>query len=1053
MLRIRATIGKGLTCRMIAAIVPIVFSSPFMTAQETATALRGVVRSRAGTPIPGASIQVRNPKNGLQRTSQSDDHGNFAIPLPAPGRYDLEVSSAGFAAQKRPGVEASESNPPALEFVLERASSPSAGASATRISELQLVGLPLNGRSYNQLATLEAGIADTSAQDSSRGVGGGNLTVAGGRPTSNNFLLDGTNIMDSANQVPKSAGGVQLGSEAVLQVQVFAATSGAEYGRGSGGTLNSITRSGTAKLHGTLFEYLRNSKLDAPNFFDRDAIPPPFKRNQFGFLLTGPIRKERSFFMGTYEAMRDRLTVTETTVLPSAGFREAVSRGAIPVSPSVRPYLALYPIPNLESLDARVGKNAALVFQPTNDSYFSIRVDHKLSEHNSFFARYTFDDATSVSAQELFLFRTSNTSRQQYLTLVETHIFNLHTLNSFRFGYTRPVEFTDALSSLEIPRSLYFVPGAPHFGQIMIPGIATMGPAYTMPESNKLNSFQYADDVVLQRGAHTLKAGVEIHRYRWDLFNSNSKGGVWAFNSLESFLLAGPEGTELTVALPGSDNSKGFRETLVGVYFQDGYQASSRLHLDLGLRYEPYSIIKDRDGRTSFLPDWAHDTALQSGPMLGKNPSLLNFSPRLGFSWSPPVLEKLQVSGGFGIYYDPFLGYAIDPQKNSAPFYRRVLNPNFDASRIFPDAVAGASLVTLRNPFGIAVLDYDHTRTPDVLRYNLNLQQPLPAGVTVRASYVGARGNHLFRGFEANLYPTVIERPDGSLFFPPNDGPINPAFNSISLNTSDAQSFYNALQISASMNPRGGFSAQANYTFSKSIDDASQSNSGANSNYTRQYPLRRTLDRGLSDFDIRHRLSVNYFYAIPVGRGQRWLKSGPLAQAFGGWRLGGVVSYRTGTPFHPLASVRTPGYLFAPSRPNLRPGASNHPTQGQSEGCSGVVAPGETLGGPDRFFDPCVFSAPQPGTLGNVGRDTILGPSVFTMDLSLQKDLVLGGDKRLQFRAEFFNLPGRANFALPPRSSTIVFSGLSARLNPTAGEIYRTITTSRQIQFALRLSF
>jgi hypothetical protein len=235
-----------------------------------------------------------------------------------------------------------------VEFVLERASGSAAGTPATRISELQLVGLPLNGRSYDQLATLQAGVADTSAQDSSRGVGGSSLTVSGARPTANNFLLDGTNIMDTDNLVPRSAGGVQLGSEAVYQVQVFSASSGAEYGRGTGGTLNTISRSGTNKFHGTLFEYFRNSKLDARNFFDPGTDPPPFKRNQFGFIVTGPVKKDRTFFMGTFEAMRDRLNTTETTYLPDAKARSGIITDAagnvlrtLSVNPSVRPYLAL----------------------------------------------------------------------------------------------------------------------------------------------------------------------------------------------------------------------------------------------------------------------------------------------------------------------------------------------------------------------------------------------------------------------------------------------------------------------------------------------------------------------------------------------------------------------------------------------------------------------------------------------------------------------------------------------------------------------------------------
>ncbi|MBI4464995.1 MAG: TonB-dependent receptor, partial [Acidobacteria bacterium] len=887
-------------------------------AQEPLTAIQGVVRNQTGEPIAGASLIVNSPAGERLQSVQSDSQGHFAIPL-APGMYDLEVSRQGYATQQRARIEVRGSQPLALEFVLERGATET---QAERIGEMQLVGLPLNGRSYNQLATLQAGVADTSAQDSSRGVGGGSITVAGGRPTSNNFLLDGTNIMDISNQVPRSAAGVQLGSEAVLQVQVFSMNSGAEYGRGSGGTMNSITRSGGNQFHGTLFEYFRNSKMDARNFFD-GAEPPPFKRNQFGFLLTGPIRKDHTFFMGTFEAMRDRLTRTETDFLPDANAHNGIITDAsgnvlrtVPVHPKVPPYLALYPLPNLGSIGGGLGRNAASVFLPTSENYFAVRVDHKFSDKDSFFARYTFDDATSTSPQELYLFRTFTSTRQQYLTIVESHIFSIRTLHSLRLGYTRPTGSSDSLSSIEIPRSLYFVPGSPHFGLIDIPGIPAFGPNETHPEKRQTNSFQFADDVVLQRGAHGLKFGSEIHRYRWDLVNSTAKSGMWDFNSLESFLQGGPEGTELIVALPGSDNKKAFRLTLAGFYLQDSYRVRSGLRLDLGLRYEIASLIREKDGRITILPDRLRETTWGKGPMLRNNPSLLNFSPRLGFSGSLKRFGNLLVSGGFGVYYDPLLEYPADPQKHTAPYYKRAINPNFDSSGVFPDALAGAALTPFGSPFGVAILDYDHMRNPQVLRYNLTLQHSLPAGGNLRMSYVGARGNHLFRGYESNLYPPATSRPDDSLYLPPNAGPLNPAFGLIGVVSSDAQSFYNAFQIAANLSPRRGLSAQANYTFSKSVDDASQSSSGAPENYTRQYPFRRTLDRGLSQFDIRQRLTLNYFYTIPLGNQQRWFKSGLLAHLLGAWRVGGVFSFRTGTPSHPLVNIRTPGYLFAANRPN-----------------------------------------------------------------------------------------------------------------------------------------
>lgn len=1019
-------------------------------AQEPGGSLQGSVRSQSGEAVAEALVVVRNAATGAGHSARTDAAGRFRIDGLQAGTYEVEVSGEGFVSQRRQGIEVSGTGASNLDFELSAALG-AGDASGNRINEAQLVGLPLNGRSYSQLATLQAGVADTAGEQSSRGVGGGNLTVAGGRPTSNNFLLDGTNIMDTSNEAPRSAAGALLGADSVLQVQVVSSAYGAEFGRGSGGTVNSITLSGGNEFHGTLFEYFRNSKMDARNFFDGPE-PPPFKRNQFGFTLTGPVRRERTFFMGSFEAMRDRLTETEVAFLPDAAARQGLITDrsgntirTVPVAPSVQPYLALYPLPNLGSIGGGIARNAAPVFLPANEFFFVGRVDHSISERDSLFARYTFDDASSTRRQSLFLFRTLTGTRQQYVTLAETHIFDLGTINTLRLGYTRPTNVIDTLSTIQIPLSLYFVPGAPVFGQIDIPGLAQFGPMSIPPEANTMNSFQVADGVVAQRGPHTLKFGAEVHRYRWDVFNSFQKGGVWGFNSLEDFLQAGPQGTALDVTLPGSDNSKGFRQTLAGFYLQDDIQVGPRLQVSLGLRYEFATIIKEKDNRLAILPDVVHDTEVQIGTMLPKNPSLKNLSPRVGFSWSPGDSGNTVLRGGFGIYYDPLLEYVIDLQKNSAPFYKRAINPNFDSSGVFPNALAGAALIPFGTPFNVDVLDYHHINLPSLLRYNFSVQQSLPGGWNAQATYVGARGNHLFRGYETNLYPQPEVREDGKLFFPPNSGPINPAFGPIAVTSSDAQSFYNALQVSVGQTAGRNIALQGSYSYSKSVDDASSSLTGFVATTARQYPHRRTLERGLSDFDLRHRLTMNYFYSLPVGPGQRWLRSGLLSKVLGGWRVGGIMSFRSGTPFHPLVTARAPGFLFSPNRPDLLPGRSNNPVSGVSSGCSEVMA-GQQLGGPERYFDPCSFAVPEPGTLGTTGRNTMIGPDVFSMDLSIQKEFVLGGERLLQFRAEFFNLPNHANFASPPAGSRI--------LGPAAGRLLPpTITTARQIQLALRLSF
>lgn len=917
-------------------------------------------------------------------------------------------------------------------------------ASPNLINENQLLGLPLNGRSYSQLATLEAGVSDPSSSSASRGVSGGNLSVSGSRSTSNHFLLDGTTIMNAENQVPRSAAGVQLGSDTIFQVQVLSSGYGAEYGRSSGGVLNSITRSGTGQIHGSAFEYFRNSKLDTRNFFDKESQPPPFKRNQFGFTLTGPIKKERTFFLFSFEALRDRLTDTNVSFFPDEdarrGFPDAASRPTVPVAPGVEPYFSIIPLPNDIRVGGGVGRNIAPQFLPTNETYFSGRVDHKISTKDSLFVRYTFANATGQESQGTHIFASLNTTRQQYLTAVGTHIFSLRALDVVRFGYTRPHDEGDSLYAIPIPRRLYFVPETGIFGQIQIPGLSTFGPTSNIPRADNLQSFQFSNQVILQQGAHGLKFGGELHHYAWDIFSDWQKGAVWSFNNLEGFLQGGPVGTGLAVTLPGADNHRQYRQYMAAFYAQDEYRVSPRLLLSAGLRYEFVTKIVDKLGREVFIRDLLRSSRVEPGEFFSNNPSLRNIAPRLGFTWSPWGKNQTVISGGFGVYYDPILGYVATSRRSSTPFYNIAVNPSLDRA-FFPDPMAAAAGVR----FLAQVFDYNGMKSPQVLRYNFTLQQPLPGEWRLQASYVGSRGNHLFRRFEANQFPVPVRVADGSLFFPKHAGAVNPEFGSITVINSDAQSFYNALQVSANRSFSRNLSLQVSYTFSKSIDDSSV---GHTTN-TGQYGLDRIMDRALSDYDIRHRLVFNYFYNLPWGGGQSLLKQGVLSKVLGDWRIGGIVTFRTGTPFSVQANPRYKDYLFAATRPNLVAGASTNSVEGATAGCGRVKA-GQKVGTPQLYFDPCAFSVPAPGIPGNAGRNTLIGPSVFDMDISLQREFLLDSKRRLQFRTDVFNLQNRTNFTAP---SAVVFAGESGARTSTAGIISKTATTSRQIQFALRLSF
>lgn len=954
------------------------------------------------------------------------------------------------------------------------ATAPPSGGS--QISEAELVGLPMNGRSYSQLATLQAGVTDSSSASASRGGGSGSINVVGGRASSNNFLLDGTNIMNTENQVPRSAAGVQLGSDAVLQVQVMSAFYGAEWGRGSGGVLNSITRSGTPAIHGTLFEYLRNSKLDARSFFDPGASPPPFKRNQFGFTITGPLVSDRTFFMGSFEGLRDRLTDTNVDFFPDALARQGIITdrtgtvlSTVPVSSRVMPYLNIMPLPNSTPLGGGLSQNTADQYLPTNENFFTVRVDHKLSERDSLFARYSLDDASSTAAEITYLWSVLNESRQQYVTLVESHIFSPSLLSALRLGFTHPVNFQVSQGVIDVPRSLYFVPDAPQFGQFTVPSMSPIGPNVGLPQRDPLTSFQVAGDVIWRRNPHGWRMGFDAHYYRMNSYSNFQKGASWTFNSLESFLQAGPTGTGLTVGLPGSDNSRDFRQLLVGMYLQDEYRVQSNLQLTLGVRYEFTTKIHDRLGKNVFVDDSLRDSAVQIGDLFASNPSYRNFAPRIGLRWNPFTGRGTLIQAGAGVFYDQILVYTANQRKATFPSYVMIINPNFDASGTFPNAVAAAVEPGANAP-RITTMDYHDTSTPTVYRWNLTVQQPLAGGWDITAGYVGARGNHLFRRYESNQFPFPVVLPDGSLCFPPDEtrvraqdlalnpacrpvsplraGPMNPNFGSNDRLATDAQSFFNTFQLGAARRMAQGFSLQGSYTFSKSVDDDSSGNQSAQF----QYPIDRLSERALSEFDIRHRFVVTSFWTPPLGAGHALMNSGIWNAIFGSWRIGSIANFRTGNPSNLTVSVRRPGYLFSATRPNLLPGFSNNPTSGGTAGCEGV-APGQELGTPDLHYDPCAFGRPLPGTQGNLGRNTVIGPSAFNIDMSLQKEFGLGSDRKLQFRMEMFNVLNHPNFGKNIGNTAVVFSGDSDRRGSAAGRRASVSTTPRQLQFALRFSF
>lgn len=1012
------------------------------SAQTVGASLQGTITDPSGAVVPNCRLEVRNVNTGAAVSLLSDEAGRYRAPLLPPGEYELHVSAQGFQSLARKGIRLAIGQDAILDVALELAKTTgeiSVVADAARINlvsgalsgltdDKQIRDLPLNGRSFQQLALLHPGV--TAALAAGNDVVGGRapkISINGARPEQNNFLLDGTDINGVYNKTPGSVAGVLLGVEAVLEFQVLTNAYSAEFGRSSGGVINAVTRSGTNALHGSAFEFLRNSSLDAKNFFDPAGKPiPAFKRNQFGGTLGGPIRRDRTFFFGAYEALIERLGITGVAPVPDAEARTIALHPAIPA------YLdTLFPLPNGRSLGGGVAEYLFSRSQPTNEHFAQGRIDHRFSAADSLFGRYTISNG-NVDRQTFNhppIAFTKERSRNQYVTLEEQHVFSPTLLNTVRLGFNRSTQEADNQRTIQIPPSLSFVPGE-QFGFINIIGLLpAMAGDFRLPRFDRLNNYQWGDTLFLTRGAHGLRLGFMGQRIQFNQNTVSQRGGVMNFPNLESFLSGRP--SSMDVALPGLvDPIRGYRQSLWAFFAQDDIRLRSNLTLNLGLRYEFITVPTEVNGKISNLRN-VSDSQITVGDPWHGNPSLRNFAPRIGLAWDPLGDGKTSVRSGFGLFYDEILPkYYFFSGSLNPPFTTRtsITNPPFPngVAGFDPKAPVKAQLQTV---------NFD-LQTPYIMQFNLNVQRSLPGNWDVTVGYAGSRGIHLLRLGDANLAPEVVV--NGVKTYQPQLGRRNPNFTGIWQRVTDAQSFYNALQLSVVKRFSHGLRAQASYTVARSVDDSSGINSQDFDNSV-QYGMDwydRKMDRGLSSFFAKHNLTFNWTYDLPFARSLTGIGGAILK----GWQLNNITTVQSGSPFTVRLGFNRSGNLNTTSfsmhdRPNVKAGYTNNPI----------------LGGPDRYWDINAFELQPANTRGNLGRNTLIGPGLVGFDLSLVKSFAVGEGRRLQFRAEGFNLPNHPNFAVP--AGRIAFTNAQGAVAPNWGRITSTVTTSRQIQFGLKLAF
>lgn len=1024
----------------------------------------GQVRQATGAPAAHIRITLRSPSAGVVSTASSDAGGLYKFSKVSPGTYEVTASAPGFITQVWTGVTVTAGGERVLDLLMRpgdpgqvvTAAAPAMaanqvfGSGGDKVNAATVRNTPLNGRDWAQLATLQAGVTGvqtgnaTGIGNTDRGFGAA-VSVSGARPDQNSYRLDGISINDYSNGAPGSVLGDNLGIDAVEQVSVLGNNYPAEYGRTSGGVINAVTRSGGNAFHGDLYEFLRNSVLDARNYFDGRI--PPFKRNQFGGSAGGALQKDRTFIFGDYEGLRQSLGITTVDTVPSAAARKGqLSTGTVAVDPSVARFLAaFYPLPNGPLQGA--GDTGIFTFaaqQVTNENYFTVKLDHKFSERDRLSGTYMRDSSKTVQPDNFNQLLSNIVSGRQAVAIHEEHVFSPASLNAARLGFNRAVGIAGGVSKVMNPLMLdpsyQFQPGDLAGGVNAVPGVTDFQGAPTrqgpLPSSKYLfwNSFQGGDDVSLTRGIHSIKFGGVVERMQDNELTFGNDNGVFRFDSLTNFLTNRPlvfQGMA-TRFVP----DVGLRETLFGVYAQDDIHLEKNLTVNAGLRYEMVTVPTEAHNRISNLRNLT-DAQPRTGAPFFLNPTLRNFEPRLGFAWNPHAGKTL-LRGGFGLFDVLPLPYEFNLSfQRAVPFVHSIY-----ANHLAPGSFPTGAYQQFSSTSTSALATYvQHSPKRNyVMQWNLGVAQELSSSLSVTVGYVGSRGVHQpYRVDNIDMVlPTLT--PAGYVFPPiATSQKLNPNFGRIDATLWQANSFYNALQADVTKRVSHGFEFHGAYTWGKSTDtlSATAADDAFPNGLFNQLFFDQRMTRGLSDFNVAQSFVLSYTWELPApafrAKTPKW--------ALSGWQLGGLFKASTGQPFTPLLGGDPLG---------MKLDETSEPTDRLSgPGCSTLTNPGD----PIHYIKTQCLAFPVPSNRwGNVGRNSLIGPGLSKLDFSVFKNnrvRLLSEDVNVQFRAEFFNILNHTNFASP--TEHLVVFDQSGKPVPSAGLITSTQTTSRQIQFALKV--
>jgi len=1087
-------------------------------AQGGSATVNGRVTDSAGLVVVGAHIQAVNVNTNTVYPTETNESGLYSIPALLPGVYRVIVDKEGFERIVKPGVELHVADIVALNFSLQVGSTAQSvtveggapiidtttSSLGGLVNDQKMSDLPLNGRNYIDLTLLQTGVSQ-NRNNSALGGMSGTVFSANGAPTiSNNFLLDGTSVVNQSGWTGSSMASSTLGVDGIKEYKVITGAFSAEYGMTMGSQMLIVSKGGSNQFHGDAFEYLRNSVLDARNFFDGPKVAQ-FEKNNFGASFGGPIKKDRTFFYAVYEQLDVKLGFTVVSFVPPAGCHGAAGTTITPaqcsmvsvpttVSSITAPFLALYPNPG--PTPGNVAANTFTFPAPDNQSveYGQIRVDHNFSDKDTLFGRYTTDNSYvadplpgfSSNAQGGAAFpqwASTGQSRDQFLTLSENHIFTPALLNSARISFARTHFSETPTYPIPTPGLPSFVAGQP-MGTLAVTGLSQLGNTAFTPYHLQ-NIYTFGDDLFYTKGKHALKFGTLMNRYNQSVANTITIAGQLTYSTFSDFLNAIP--SKYNAANPGDDFDRDWIYNTFGFYAQDEWHATPRLTFNMGLRYEFMTTPWELSGKGYAIRNHGLDATATQGSFLQQK-TLLNFSPRVGLAWDVFGDGKTSIRSAFGIYYDVANVGNLATQDSGTP----PLGSSTTINNAVARAVLAFPITFTTAQFGHAIqtmVDYNSTQ-PHFLQFNLSVEHQLPGNTSLSVAYVHTRGAHLWTAREGNPgIPTYVG--SGNVEYWSNNQVAcenvvpscrtNPNYTNDHLSATIGDSWYNALQVSVNKRLGRGLEFQASYTYSHSIDTTEGNLSAADCSASgmdeTDDPNFITTAKGPSCFDLRHNLRFNLLYHFPA------LKSDSFLTKFtNGWWMGNLVSVQGGYAFTPLVSINRSNSGVIENSLSERADigtATVAPGQvgpdGHPNGTKNTFIPFDPAsvitGNPNQWFNPLMFAlqpmVPCPniptqtcGSLGDAPRGMLRGPGLGSWDFSLVKDTALrflGEAGAVQFRAEVFNILNRANFAMP---SGTVFTGTATDIGAysespisTTGKITTTTTTSRQIQLALKLIF